>query len=177
MRLVADENDVGELLSLCSLTAGGRLFGIDTRMVREVLGKGRMHRVPLAPAYVGGVIAYRGEVVTAVSLRALLGIEEAATQSCVLVLDGDESEERFGLMVDSVGGVVTVDRRTVSANPSTLDESSRALFSGAFRIDEGLLVQLDPEKLKPARLAETGLFSHAGQDMGRSRGVEMPCAL
>ena len=37
-----------DLLSLCSLMAGGRLFGIDTRMIREVLGKGRLHKVPLA---------------------------------------------------------------------------------------------------------------------------------
>jgi purine-binding chemotaxis protein CheW len=176
MRLVAGENDAENMLSLCSLTASGRLFGIDTRMIREVLGKGRMHRVPLAPAYVGGVIAYRGEVVTAVSLRALLGIEEAVGQSCVLVLDGDENEERFGLMVDSVGGVVMVDRRTMSANPSTLDDSSRALFSGAFRTDEGLLVQLDPERLKPARLAESGLFANWMRGQPRAGG-QMPCAL
>jgi purine-binding chemotaxis protein CheW len=162
-------SDMSEMVSLCSLMAGGKLFGIDTRMIREVLGKGRLNRVPLAPAYVGGVIAYRGEVVTAVSLRALLGIEAAAEPGCVLVLDGDESEERFGLMVDSVGGVVMVDRRTMSANPSTLDETSRALFNGAFRTEEGLLVQLDPERLKPSRLAETGLFGHAPRREGETR--------
>ena len=84
-----------ELLSLCSLMAGGRLFGIDTRMIREVLGKARLNRVPLAPAYIGGVLAYRGEVVTAVSLRALLGGPAAEGTRCVLVLDGDQNEERF----------------------------------------------------------------------------------
>jgi len=157
MKLVADGEAV-EMLSLCSLMAGGRLFGIDTRTIREVLGKGRLNRVPLAPAYIGGVIAYRGEVVTAVSLRALLGDAPLDGQSCVLVLDGDEAEERFGLMVDSVGGVVMVNRKSVAANPPTLDDTSRALFSGAFRTDDGLLVQLDPERLRPSRLAETGLF-------------------
>jgi purine-binding chemotaxis protein CheW len=176
MRLIAVENDGENILSLCSLAAGGRLFGIDTRMIREVLGKGRPHRVPLAPAYVGGVIAYRGEVVTAISLRALLGLEETVAQSCVLVLDGDESEERFGLLVDSVGGVVMVDRRTMSPNPSTLDEASRALFRGSYRTDEGLLVQLDPERLKPGRLTESGLFGNRMHGHGKAVG-EMPCAL
>ena len=161
---IAEGEDV---MSMCSLMSGGRLFGIDTRTIREVLGKGELNRVPLAPAYVGGVIAYRGEVVTAVSLRALLGLAPAEGKSCVLVLDGDVHEERFGLMVDGVGGVVMVSRRQAAANPSTLDEASKALFSGAFRTDEGLLVQLNPERLKPSRLAETGLF---GQPT-RIRGV------
>jgi purine-binding chemotaxis protein CheW len=154
--------DAQELLSLCSLKAAGKLFGIDTRMIGEVLGSAaRLNRVPLAPAYVGGVLAYRGEVVTAVSLRVLLGDAAVDGPSCVLVLDGDENEERFGLLVDSVGGVVMVERGMMAANPSTLDEASRALFSGAFRTEEGLLVQLDPERLKPSRLAESRLFGHA----------------
>jgi purine-binding chemotaxis protein CheW len=152
--IVEDE----EAVSMCSLMSGERLFGIDTRMIREVLGNAAMNRVPLAPAYVGGVIAYRGEVVTAVSLRALLGQPATEFKGCVLVLDGDASEERFGLIVDSVGGVVMVERTAMSPNPSTLDEVSRALFNGAFRTAEGLLVQLDPASLRPSRIAETGLF-------------------
>src|SRR5580698_2823504 len=105
----AEGVETEEMLSLCSLTAGGKLFGIDTRMIREVLGNARLNRVPLAPSYVGGVLAYRGEVVTAVSLRALLGVSASESQGRVLVLDGDENEERFGLLVDSVGGVVMVE--------------------------------------------------------------------
>ncbi len=170
---------VGEVeggLSMCSLMSGGRLFGIDTRTIREVLGSAQMNRVPLAPAYVGGVIAYRGEVVTAVSLRALLRQPKADGPGCVLVLDGDENEERFGLIVDSVGGVVLVDGATLSANPSTLDESSRALFSGAFRTPEGLLVQLDPERLRPSRIAETGLFGHSQRFVVKQEG-ETRCEL
>jgi purine-binding chemotaxis protein CheW len=155
--------DAQELLSLCSLQAGGKLFGIDTRRIREVLGNARLNRVPLAPDYVGGVLAYRGEVLTAVSLRALLGDGAADCQSCVLVLDGDENDERFGLLVDSVGGVVMVERGTMAANPSTLDEASGALFSGVFRTRQGLLVQLDPQRLKPSQLADSGLFGSAGE--------------
>lgn len=160
-----------DAISMCSLISGGRLFGIDTRMIREVLGSVAMNRVPLAPAYVAGVIAYRGEVVTAVSLRALLGQPPMDGKGCVLVLDGDASEERFGLLVDSVGGVVIVERAAMSANPITLDDASRALFSGAFRTADGLLVQFDPERLQPSRIAETGLFSrgHELKVEGESR--------
>lgn len=161
MRLMEkrDTKDEADAVSLCSLLVGGRHFGVDTRKVREVLGRRALQRVPLAPAYIGGVVPYRGEVLTAVSLRALLKMPATAEQSCLLVLDDEGEGERFGLMVDSVGGVVVAEQGAFSRNPSTLDDASRGLFAGAFQLSDGLMVQLDPEKLKPARLAESGLFA------------------
>ncbi len=153
-------NDEPELLSMCSLHAGGRTFGIDTRSIREVLGQRRLERVPLAPAWIGGVVPYRGEVLTTVSFRALLGLPPSTAQCCILVLDDEEEGERFGLMVDGVGGVVTVERRLHAANPPMLAAAAQALFQGAFRMPGGLLVQIAPERLRPARLAATTLFAH-----------------
>jgi purine-binding chemotaxis protein CheW len=155
------------LLSLCLLEVGSQLFGIDTCKIREVLGKRAVDRVPLAPAFIGGVVAYRGDVLTTVSARALLGLRALEGQGCVLVLETDQTQEepeRFGLIVDNVGGVVTVDGRLRADNPSTLDEVGRALFCGAFRSEHGLLVQLDPERLKPMKLAASGLFAHAQRE-------------
>lgn len=158
-RNVVDEmQDENDAVSLCSLFAGDESFGIDTRKIREVLGKRDLQRVPMAPAYIGGVVPYRGEVLTTVNFRSLLGIGENTAVNCVLVLEDDEGVERFGLAVDEVGGVVTVNRRMLEANPCTLEARSKWLFDGAYKMQTGLLVQLDPKKLRPSRLAETGLF-------------------
>ena len=119
-----------------------------------------MHRVPLAPAFIGGLVAYRGEVLTAVCLRSLLGLAPADGLSCVLVLDGEAEGEAFGVMVDDVGGVVSVERRLHTENPTTLDAVSCALFDGAFRLETGLMVQVNAMRLRPGRLVETGLFSN-----------------
>ncbi len=144
-----------EDLALCWLTVDGRLFGIDTRQIREVLGPRTVQAVPLSPAFLAGVLAYRGEVLTAVSLRCLLGKPPNQQNGCVLVLDG--GGDPFGLVVDRIGGVVEVEATTLAANPTTLDATSRALFRGAYRISEGLLVELDAHRLRPEQLAETGL--------------------
>jgi purine-binding chemotaxis protein CheW len=80
----------------------------------------------------------------------------------VLVLEDEEGAERFGLAVDEVGGVVTVNRRELEANPSTLEVRAKWLFDGAYKMQTGLMVQLDPKKLRPSRLAETGLFKQSG---------------
>jgi purine-binding chemotaxis protein CheW len=156
----------GVSVSLCSLYAGAGLYGIDTAQVREVLGAIRPQRVPLAPEYVAGVVPYRGEVLTTVSFRVLLGLERGAGMGCVLVLDDPENDERFGLMVDKVGGVVTLARSALEPNPSTLDARSLALFAGAFRTPTGLMIRLEPERLWPARLAASGLFGAATRIVG-----------
>ena len=167
-------------VSLCSMSMGGRLFGIDTAKVREVLGRsdrgmrlgqqGGQHqmgsgarsdlrKVPLAPSFIAGVIPYRGEVLTTLSLQALLGGGAERPGGCVLVLDFDGTSERLGLMVDEVGGVVTVKKSTLEENPCTLDARSKALFDGAYKLPSALIVRIDPQRLHPGRLAATGLFS------------------
>jgi len=157
MEQMQDEDDA---VSLCSLYADGESFGIDTRKIREVLGKRELQRVPLAPEMIAGVVPYRGEVLTTVNFRALLGMGEYAGTGCVLVLDDDEGRETFGLVVDEVGGVVTVSRRMLESNPSTLEARAKWLFDGAYKMQSGLMVQLDPQKLRPSRLTEAGLFRH-----------------
>jgi purine-binding chemotaxis protein CheW len=152
---IQDENDA---VSLCSLYAGSETFGIDTRKIREVLGERDLQRVPMSPAFIAGVVPYRGEVLTTVDLRALLGMEAHSGSCCVLVMEDEEAAERFGLVVDAVGGVVTVSRRTLEANPCTLEARAKWLFDGAYKMETALMVRLDPQKLCPSRLSETGLF-------------------
>jgi purine-binding chemotaxis protein CheW len=151
-----EENDA---VSLCSLFAGDETFGIDTNKIREVLGERELQRVPMSPGYIAGVVPYRGEVLTTVNLRALLGMETQAGPCCVLVMEDDEAAERFGLVVDAVGGVVTMSHRMLEANPCTLEARGKWLFNGAYKMDGELMVRLDPRKLCPSRLSETGLFT------------------
>jgi purine-binding chemotaxis protein CheW len=46
----------------------------------------------------------------------------------------------------------------LEANPCTLEARAKWLFDGAYKMQAGLMVQLDPQKLRPSRLAEAGLF-------------------
>jgi purine-binding chemotaxis protein CheW len=161
--------ELGDKVSLCSLHSGPGLFGIDTRQIREVLGASSPQRVPLSPEYIAGVVPYHGEVLTTVCLRTLLGLQKLTGPRTVLVLDDEENEERFGLVVDSVGGVVTMAHDALKANPSALDARSMALFDGAYRMPTGLMVRLDPQRLRPSRLAESGLFAASKQEVKGER--------
>ncbi|ADW68137.1 chemotaxis protein CheW [Granulicella tundricola] len=159
-----------EEVSLCCVYAGERAFGIDTRQVCEVLGRRPVQRVPLAPKFLGGVVPYRGEVLTTVSLRAVLGLEDAEGDGFVMVIDGGvgakNEDGRFGLMVDEVGGVAMFRVESEVANPATLDARSRAVFDGAFRVDAGLMVRLDVSRLWPVRLRDSGLIWDEEREAG-----------
>ena len=156
---IADQQraaDIGDsrlgVITLCSVCCGGVVFGIDTRKISEVLDERLVRAVPLAPHFVGGLIAYRGEVLTTVSLRALLGHPRSGAGSAVLVLESPDYQERFGLLVDAVEGVRNVEESRFEPNPSTLDALSNSVFAGAYKTDRGLIVHLDPKLLSPQRL-------------------------
>jgi purine-binding chemotaxis protein CheW len=138
------------LVEVCSVRLGNALFGVPIEHILEIVGKARPRPVPLAPGFVGGLVHYRGDVLTTVSMRSLLGLPPRDEAQDVLVLESEGG--CFGLLVDSVGEVLTVSSVDYEPNPSTLDEPRRALLAGAYKLKDSLLVMLDPERLDPVRL-------------------------
>jgi len=144
------EKSASELVEICSVRLGDVLFGAPIRHILEIVGAARPQPIPLAPAFVGGLVHYRGDVLTTVSLRQLLGLPTLDRPQDILILEGPGG--CFGLLVDSVGEVLTVSSDDYEPNPSTLDERRKALFAGAYKLKDSLLVMLDPERLDPMRL-------------------------
>jgi purine-binding chemotaxis protein CheW len=140
------------LLEMCSVRLGNTLFGVPINHILEIVGGARPQPVPLAPAFVGGLVHYRGDVLTTVSLRQLLGLPPKDGTQDILVLES--AGGCFGLLVDSVCEVLTVSSLDHEPNPSILDERKRALFAGAYKLKDSLLVMLDPDRLDPMRLSE-----------------------
>jgi purine-binding chemotaxis protein CheW len=138
------------MVEMCSVRLGKMLFGVPITHILEIVGSARPQPVPLAPVFVGGLIHYRGDVLTTVSLRQLLGLSPKDGFQDILVLES--SGGCFGLLVDSVGEVLTVSSADHEPNPSLLDERRKALFAGAYKLKDSLLIMLDPEKLDPMRL-------------------------
>jgi purine-binding chemotaxis protein CheW len=147
------EKTAAALVEMCSVRLGNALFGIPITHILEIVGSARPQPVPLAPPFVGGLVHYRGDVLTTVSLRQLLGLPPREGTQDILVLES--SGGCFGLLVDSVGEVLTVSSADHEPNPSIVDERRRSLFAGAYKLKDSLLVMLDPERLDPMRLGAT----------------------
>ncbi len=156
--------------SLCSILLGDAMYGMDIRQVREILGPTQTWRVPLAPDFIGGLVHYRGEVLTTVNLRVLFGMPRLEHLSCVLVVEGVGTQ--YGLLVDQVREVVSVGSDSFEATPTTVHSGRRQLLAGAYKLRHGLLTELDAKNLDPMRLS--AMFAASRTDV---LAGTVPCAL
>ena len=141
------------LMEMCTVRLGSSIFGVPITHILEIVGAAKPQPVPLAPIFVGGLMHYRGDVLTTVSLRQLLDMPPKEGRQDLLVLES--AGGIFGLLVDSVSEVLTVSSADFEPNPSILDERRGLLFAGAYKLKDSLLVMLDPEQLDPMRLSAT----------------------
>ena len=103
--------------------------------------------VPLVPSKVRGVINLRGEVVTVIDLRTVLGLETIeitrAARNIVLSSGG----ERIGLLVDSISDVVTASSTDIVDAPGNLSGVDGRFFRGVLKRDGELLLVLDVDEV------------------------------
>jgi purine-binding chemotaxis protein CheW len=150
--VLRQKEKVTALVEVCSVRLAETWFGLPITHILEIVGAARPQPVPLAPEYVGGLVHYRGDVLTTVSLRQLLALPPKQGKQDILVLES--AGGCFGLLVDSVGEVLTVSSADHEPNPSTLDQRRKCLFAGAYKLKDKLLVMLDPERLDPLQLSQ-----------------------
>src|SRR5208337_3333654 len=99
--VLLQKEKVAALVEVCSVRLGETWFGVPITHILEIVGSARPQPVPLAPGYVGGLVHYRGDVLTTVSLRQLLSLPPKIGAQDILVLES--AGGCFGLLVDSVG--------------------------------------------------------------------------
>ena len=150
--VINQKQKTAALVEVCSVRLAETWFGVPITHILEIVGAARPQPVPLAPPYVGGLVHYRGDVLTTVSLRQLLALPPKQGPQDILVLESTGG--CFGILVDSVGEVLTVSSADHEPNPSTLDQRRKSLFAGAYKLKDKLLVMLDPERLDPIQLSQ-----------------------
>lgn len=136
-----------ERAQLSTFYLGDQLFGVSALQVRDILRQQPLTPVPLNPPEIAGTMNLRGHIVTAIDLRAKLGITAAPgeqPQMCVVVEIGDE---QCSLIVDRVGDVIPVIPSEIEPNPSSLGAQWSEVSKGILRLPNNLLIILDIERL------------------------------
>lgn len=127
---------------------GDQLLGIPVQAVHDVLKLLAITKVPLAPGRVAGVMNLRGRIVTAIDLRARLGLPprpaDAKQPMCVVV---EQAGQPYALVIDSVGDVISVPVDRFEQNPATLSPHWRQVSAGVYRLEKELLVVADVASL------------------------------
>jgi len=130
-----------------TVMTGGQLFGLKLERVRDVFVPQGLSPVPLAPPEVAGLLNLRGRIVTALDLRRRLGLPDRAAGKPTVAVGIEERGELYGLIVDRVGDVLRLKRSSYEANPVNLDQRWTKVCAGVHRLDHGLMVVLDVDKI------------------------------
>jgi purine-binding chemotaxis protein CheW len=126
---------------------GGQLFGLPISRVQDVFKPERLTRVPLAPPEVAGVLNLRGRIVTAIDMRGRLALPQPDHQRPPMAIGIECRGESYGLVIDAVGEVVTLDESAREPNPVNLDAALARISAGIHRLERQLLVILDVDRV------------------------------
>jgi purine-binding chemotaxis protein CheW len=130
----------------CTFFVDGIQFGIEVLKVQEVLRYQSMTQVPLAPSVVQGLINLRGQIVTAFDLRRRLEMEPRADGKLPMNVVIRSDDGAVSLLVDEIGDVLEATEDRFEPPPATLDEGTRSLLRGVYKLDGRLLLILDCDK-------------------------------
>ena len=135
------------MTQLSTFHVGKYLFGVDVSLVQEVVRLQSITPVPLASPEIAGLINLRGEVLTAIDLRARMGMakSESSRDPVNVVIRVDN--EPVSLLVDEIGGVLEVSQVPFEVTPSTVDEKVRDLLLGAYTLPDRLLLALNARQV------------------------------
>jgi purine-binding chemotaxis protein CheW len=132
---------------LCTFQVGDLGFGVEVKHVQEVIRLLPLTRVPLAPGLVRGLLNLRGQIVTALDVRARLDLPPLSPALEPMTVVVRAGEGVVGLLVDQVGDVLEVDQTSFERVPETLPARLRELVRGVFKLETRLLLLLDVERI------------------------------
>ncbi|WP_019464484.1 chemotaxis protein CheW [Dyella japonica] len=134
-----------------------QLMGMRIDQLREVIDfPPDVMQPPGAPDYVRGILNLRRKLVTIIDMRALYGMKGYDNLQAAKVLVVENDEEKFGLVVDAIENIVTIDAADKIGVPGVLrNQIDRSLRDDMREVvelaDQRTLLLLDASPLK-ARL-------------------------
>lgn len=143
--LVADV--LGQTVQCATFRIDDQLMGVDIQQVQEINRVVDTTPVPQAPEFVHGVINLRGDVVTVVDLRAVLGLERIQPGPYTRNVIVDCAGEKTGFLVDRVTDVVAVAPDSVELPPANVGGVDGRFFRFVCKLESELLLVLNVEQI------------------------------
>jgi purine-binding chemotaxis protein CheW len=123
-------------------------MGIELTRVQELLRFQEMTSVPLAPRAIEGLINLRGQIVTALDVRRILGLpavesEDKLPMNIVIQSEGGP----VSLLVDEICDVLDVPLEASTPLPENMPALQRELIEGVYHLESRLLLILNADRV------------------------------
>lgn len=142
-----ETNEKADGLLMTGFSVAETAFGVDARMVEEVVKVGELTRVHDAPAGVVGIRNLRGRIVTVIDMAVHLDLGSVAIGPESRLLIMEHLGDPYGFLVDTVTDAISLDIDLIEPAPSSLDPGLCSRLSGVWREDGRLTAILDPQAL------------------------------
>jgi purine-binding chemotaxis protein CheW len=139
---------------LATFFLGREEYGVDVRLVQEIIRVSEITQVPRAPEFIKGVINLRGRIIPVVDLKRKLGLGEVEVlrQSRIVVVK--IKERLIGLLVDGASQVLKVPVSTIEAAPDEVTEIDATAIRGVAKLTGRLIILMDLNKTLALELRE-----------------------
>jgi purine-binding chemotaxis protein CheW len=143
----ADERSERDTARLVCFFLQGQELGFPIEAVRETLRLRPITRVILTPPWLIGVFSLRGEIVPAIDIAPWLGMASVnvGEESRLVVLR--HATKPFGVLVDKLAELRTLDLADLAPPPSTLSPIQSALLAGVATTPSGTVRVIDPDAI------------------------------
>jgi len=144
-----------------TFSLGEEVYGIDIRVVIEIIGIQKITVVPEVPDYVRGIINLRGKIIPVVDMRLRFrrDFREYTDRTCIVVIE--VNGVLIGLIVDGVSEVLDITENDV-VPPPELKASQNKYIRGIGKTEGGVVLLLDWMKLFSED--DQDLFDEMNQD-------------
>ena len=130
-------------------------YGVDVRLVQEIMRVSEITQVPRAPGFIKGVINLRGRIIPVVDLKRKLNlgdVDEAARQARIVVVK--VRERLVGLLVDGASQVLKVPVASIEPPPEEVVEIDANYIRGVAKLERRLIILMDLPKVLALELKE-----------------------
>lgn len=138
------EDETAETRQFSTFRIVGLLMGIDLDRVQELLRFQTMTRVPRAPQAVEGLMNLRGQIVTVLDTRRILGLPARESRKALpmnIVVRADDGP--VSLLVDEICDVLDVPVSLSAGLPENLPKAQREFLDGVYQLENDLLLILN----------------------------------
>jgi purine-binding chemotaxis protein CheW len=133
-------------------------FGLPVDCVKTVFHVDALTPVPLAAREIAGLANLRGRIVTVLHLDRCLRLDDDDRPTTTLAVGIEHHGERYALLIDDTGDVVTCDDGDQIACPPHVGALLADVTNACYRVGGGFLPILDVDALvkRMSRLGESG---------------------
>jgi len=151
----SNKKDTTEKKQFCTFRLADRLFGVDILDVKEINPEIVFTPIFHAPKVVKGYVNIRGQIHLVIDMRLVLGYEPKAEDAMSrIVLFKQEVGPAFGVLVDCVGDVVTIEKNQIEdsrhmgqKSKNHLQDVKKEITIGVCKLKNELLVILNAKKI------------------------------